>query len=212
MQLRWHTRKPAPSQSHPVIAPCGMHPRLKLIGSLLIAALALVACGDPVAPDEAAPGGSPRERSHTAAPSASLPPATPDPADGVRNRNAYVEAICPPFEAIALLDPRLAALRSAGAGGGDVTTYGPEVDLVAEELRVILNDLEAVPDWTEGSLLRNEVINALHELRSALLTAGHELDARDAADRLAAVPYISRPTLELGMQRATDAGFECSFG
>lgn len=92
-----------------------------------------------------------------------------------------------------------------------MTSYGAEIDFVANELRMILNDLQAVPNWTPGTLLRGGVIDALHEVRSALLTARRQLGAHDAAAQLAALPYISRPTVELGVQRATEAGFECAF-
>lgn len=178
---------------------------------VLLAAMTLTACGGQVVPSPTPARLATPEDSETSGATPVPLPATPDPAARPESRTAYAEAICPPFEAIALLDPRLAALRAAGAAGDDVTTHGAEIDLVAEELRVILNDLATVPDWTPGAVLRNEVSAALHDLRISLLDASDRLTEADGADQLAAVPYIARPMIDQGIQRAVDAGFECSF-
>ena len=176
----------------------------------LLAVLALTACGGQVPPPTPSRLATPGDNA-TANPTPPTAPATPGPAAGQNARTAYSEAICPAFESLALLDPRLAALRAAEADGVDVTTLSPEIELVADELRQILNDLAAVPDWTPGVVLRNEVIRALHELRVALVSARDRVDEPDAPARLAAVPYVARPAIDVGMQQATDAGFVCSF-
>ena len=91
-----------------------------------------------------------------------------------------------------------------------MTAHGPEIELVAGELRGVLNDLSAVPDWTPGRLLRNELMGALHVMRSTLLFVARDLDDRDAGERLAATPYIARPMVDQGMAQAANAGLDCA--
>lgn len=136
---------------------------------------------------------------------------TPDPAAEISSRQAYSDAICPALEATALLDLRLAELRAAGAVGGDFIPYAHEIASVAEELRIIVNELQAVPDWTSGRLLRDELILALRQVRTALLRAAGDLDGSDPGALLAAVPYVARPAMDLEASRAVDAGFRCAF-
>jgi hypothetical protein len=172
-------------------------------------ALVLAACG------QAAPSVTPAATAEPTAAStpSAAPPATraptPDPAQGVGRRTAYIDAICPLFLDILELDPRLAALRSEGADGGDVPAQVDEIGAVEAELRTVINELDDVPDWAPGRLLRWELSGALHEIRSALLRVARDVEARDAATQLADVPYISRPTLDSGMQQAANAGLSC---
>lgn len=180
--------------------------------SFLILVLVLAACGAPVTPDH-----TQSTPSASAPPPAGGAPATPpspapttDPAASVGRRDAYIESMCPTFRAILALDPRLADVRAAGATGGDVSAHGAEIESIAGELRLVLNDLDAVPDWTPGRLLRIELILALHRMRSALLLAARNLDRSDAAERLAQVPYIAGPRVDRGMAEAVDAGLNCS--
>lgn len=171
-------------------------------------ALVLAACGqaEPSPTPEAVPPSAPAA---TAEADPATPPPTPDPAHGVGRRTAYIDAICPVFLDILELDPRLAALRSEGADEGDVPAQADEIGAVEAELRIVLNDLNAVPDWAPGRMLRSELSGALHEIRSSLLRVARDVEAEDAATQLAGVPYINRPTIDSGMQQAANAGLSC---
>ncbi len=178
-----------------------------------VVALVLAACG------QAAPSVTPEATSSSAeaptviaeptAADPATPPPTPDAAQGVGRRTAYIDAICPLFLDILQLDPRLAALRSEGADDGDVPAQAEEIGAVEAELRTVINDLNEVPDWAPGRMLRSELSGALHEIRSALLRVARDVEARDAAMQLADVPYVSRPTVDSGMQQAASAGLSC---
>lgn len=187
-----------------------MNSPVSLLAVLVIAALALSACGG-VSTTHPAPSRSVTSSADaTAAVPTPAPRVTPDPVISAGSREDYIEAICPIFLTILVLDPRLADLRAAGTDGGNILSHATEIDSVAAELRTVINDLDGVPHWTPGSQLRTQLVLALHEMRSALLLVAQGLDHRDAAERLAGVPYIARPTVDEGMARAASAGLDCS--
>jgi hypothetical protein len=140
------------------------------------------------------------------------PASVPPSADDAAARGAYAEAICPLLIDIATLDPRLAAMRGAGAEGGDMTVHAAELELLAEELRRILNGLEAVPDWGPGQRLQFELVTALHAIRTQILIASRDLERFDAADGLAAIPFVASEILDRAMATATTAGLTCAEG
>lgn len=186
-----------------------------LVATTVVVAIVLAACGQALpSPTRTydGTGRSPTPAPSTTPPLASPAPttaATPDVARGVAARDAYINAICPVFLDILSLDPRLAALRSEGGADGDVPGQLDEIEAVAAELRIVVSDLDAVPDWAAGRLLRFELIGALHEIRSALLRVARDPERHDAAAQLAAIPYISRPAIDTGMGQAADAGLSC---
>lgn len=141
----------------------------------------------------------------------STPVATPDLAAGSEAREAFVIAMCPVLSGLADADGRLITLRQVGAAGGDVGAQASEVDDVGEAVEDVLNDLEALPDWTYGRRLRISLIGALHEIRVALAGVGEQLTAGHpaASDAMAAIPFIVDDGVELGMNQAVEAGLTC---
>ena len=161
-----------------------------VIGLLVVVLLA--ACGTQAPPSTSS--------------STSAPPA---PSNDAGARDAYGTAICPVFTALIALDPRLAALRTAGAEGGDVTGQATEIAGVSDELLAQLNALEAVPEWSSGADLRYHLITALHAIRARLLRIGDDAAASSAAEELASLPFIASEAMDLAMQDATEGGLTC---
>lgn len=162
-----------------------------VIGLLLVVLLA--ACGTQ------APPSTPSSTSAPPAPSS----------DARMARDAYSMAICPVFTALIALDPRLAALRAAGAEGGDVTGQATEIAGVSDEVLAQLNALEAVPEWSSGADLRYHLITALHAIRAGLLRIEGDVAASSAAEDLASLPFIASEAMDLAMQDATEGGLTC---
>jgi hypothetical protein len=162
-----------------------------LLGLLLVAAL--TACGASLAPSLAPSG--------VAAPSL----------DGfdVAARAAYQEAMCPIFNAILAIDPRLKDLRQAGATGGDVSGQAGEVDAVIGDLLITLDDLDDVPEWSFGDELRISLVNALHAIQTHLLGVADDPAGATAAETLAATPFIATEAMDRSMARAVEAGLSC---
>ncbi len=167
-------------------------PDHRLLAALIVVVLALAACGGAV------------PSSPTPAASASL-----SAAEQAAARDAYAGAMCPIFETLLALDPRLAAMREAGAGGGDMSAHGAEIDAIGDELLTALDALEAVPDWAPGSSLRFQLISTLHAMRAELLRAGNDPAADGAAEALAAIPFIATDALDRAMRDARDGGLPC---
>jgi len=124
-------------------------------------------------------------------------------------RVAFNSAICPILADIVELDPRLAAMREAGAGGGDMTAHATEIDALSNDLSEILDDLEAVPAWTEGANVRYLLINGLHGIRARLLHVGDDPAAGTAAGDLAELPYLATEAMDLAFSKAARAGLSC---
>jgi hypothetical protein len=163
--------------------------RLHLRFSVLAGGLALVlaACSSP------------------AAPSATTATPSPIPTDAPGAREAFGAAVCPVFTDLVALDPRLAALRAAGEGGGDVSAEADEVGAVGEELGRLLEELEAAPAWSGGNRLRLELITALHGIHAHLLAAGDDASAAE----LAAIPFVAGAGMDQAMADAVGAGLSC---
>jgi hypothetical protein len=161
-----------------------------LLGLLLVAAL--TACGASLAPSLAPSG--------VAAPSL----------DGfdVAARGAFQAAMCPIFNSILAIDPRLKDLREAGAAG-DVSAQAGELDAVIDDLLITLNDLDDVPEWSFGDELRFNLINALHAIRTHLLGVAGDPSSATAAETLAATPFIATEAMDRSMARAVEAGLSC---
>jgi len=159
----------------------------------LLAATMLVACGTQSAP--------------SVAPSASA--AAPVPSVDTDARDAFNAAICPLFTGILEIDPRLAALRGVGAEGGDMTAQAKQIGAVEDELGLLLNDLEAVPEWSSGADLRYHLITALHGIRARLLRIGGDPGAGTSADELANLPFIATEAMDIAMQDAIGGGLSC---
>lgn len=168
--------------------------RLATALASLFLASATAACG---AAEVATPTASP------------TPPPPPSPASTV-GAAAFGEAICPIFDDIVQLDPRLMELRDAGEAGEDVEEHSAEIDAVTEKLRTILNDLEALPTWEPAGSLRLGLITSLHAIRTHLLLVGEEPRADDAAAHLAATPFVASEAMDRGFAQATEAGLTCA--
>jgi hypothetical protein len=145
----------------------------------------------------------------TATPSPSAVARTPVP-DTPATRDAFATAICPIFLAILEVDPRLAAMRAAGAAGGDMTVHQAELETLAEELLVILGDLEAVPDWGPGQRAQIELITALHRIRTEIVVVVEDLTASGAAETIAAIPFIASDAMDRAMASAASGGLTCT--
>jgi hypothetical protein len=167
----------------------------------LLAITLLAACGA-----VAAPSATPNAASQppTAAPSASV-----ESEADLAARVSYSAAICPIFSGIIELDPRLQAIREAGAAGGDMTAQAEELREVGDILGGLLADLEAVPEWQAGANLRYHLITALHGIRAQLLHVGNDPAAGSAADDLANVPFIASDAIDRAVQDAVEGGLTC---
>lgn len=167
----------------------------------LLAITLLAACGAVAAP--------------TATPSAASQPPTGAPPASVESeadlaaRVSYSAAICPIFSGIIELDPRLQAIREAGAAGGDMTAQAEELGEVGDILGALLADLEAVPEWQAGANLRYHLIMALHGIRAQLLHVGDNPAAGSAADDLANLPFIASDAMDRAVQGAVEGGLTC---
>ena len=162
----------------------------------MLTSLALVACGTQVSP-------SASNLPASGAPSASI---------DIAARDAYAGAMCPVFTSILELDPRLAALRRVGAEGGDKAAQSAEVTALTEELLAVLNDLEAVPEWTQGAGLRYQLTMGMHGIRAHLLQIAEDPTANSTAEDLAAIPFIATEAMDLAMRDAVRGGLACEYG
>lgn len=181
-------------------------PRLR-VGVILLA-LALAACGG-----EPAPTSTPGSASATA-PAASIAAASgaagASAAPSIdQAANDYSVAMCPIFDDLVRIDPRLAALRQLGAEGGDVADSADELNAMTEELGATLDDLEAVPEWSEGAELRFLLISALHAIRAHLAQVAEDPGAAGAADSLAETPFVASAQMDRAMGAAVAAGLTC---
>lgn len=131
------------------------------------------------------------------------------PSQQIAARSAYQAAMCPIFNAILAIDPRLEDLREAGAAGGDVSSLAGDVDAVVDDLLVTLNDLDDVPEWSAGDELRFSLINALHAIRTHLLAVAGDPSGATAAETLAATPFIATDAMDRSIARAVEAGLSC---
>jgi len=161
--------------------------------AVALAAAMLTACGTTSTP------------SGTPPPSAVPPAATTD----VAGRDAYNAAICPVFESIIAIDPRLAALRAAGAEG-EVSDLGGEIDALNDDLGGVLEALDAVPEWDPGADFWFQLITAVHGIRPRLLQIAGDPNAPEASGDLAALPFIASEGMDLAFRNATAAGHECA--
>jgi hypothetical protein len=127
-------------------------------------------------------------------------------------RDAYNAAICPVFDAILILDPRLLALRGTGAGSDPAAIDAEEVDAVIAELGTALTDLDAVPDWEAGRNLRYQLVTALHAIRARLLQVARDPTARGSLDHLAELPFIASVAMDRAYGQAVRAGHTCQAG
>jgi hypothetical protein len=138
------------------------------------------------------------------APTASV--AVNDPAA----RAAYQAAICPVLTTVAEMDDPLAALRAAGEAGGDMTAHAEAMNGVADDLRVVLTDLDAVPVWDPGQRLRFELLSSIHAIRARIVATADHLDTTAAAREMAAIPYVASIAMDRAMARAIENGFDCA--
>ena len=122
---------------------------------------------------------------------------------------AYNAAICPVFDAMLELDPRLAALRSAGANRVAEGVAPGEVDDVIAELGGLLDDLEAVPDWDAGRSLQYQVLTALHGIRARLLQVANDPTSNASLAQLGDLPCIASEAMDLAYNQAFEAGHRC---
>ena len=160
---------------------------------VLMAAVLLVGCGSQATPTSTPP----------------VPVASASAADDPVARAAFSAAICPIFDGILEIDPRLAAMRAAGSAGGDMSAQATEIDAVNDELLGLLNALEAVPEWASGMGLRFHLISSLHAIHAHLLAIGEDAASTTAAEELAALPFIATNAMDRSMQDAVGAGLNC---
>ena len=162
----------------------------------VISVMTLVACGAQVAP------------STSTVPASSAPSASID----IVARDAYAGAMCPVFTSILELDPRLTALRLVGSESGDTAAQSVEITTLAEDLRGVLDQLEAAPEWTQGAGLRYRLITSLHGIRAHLLHIAEDPTADSTAEDLAAIPFIATEAMDRAMQDAVRSGLSCEEG
>lgn len=174
-------------------SPRSTTPARLLLGAILLATLA--ACGA-----SATPSPTPVAATPTLAPAA-----TDDPAA----RQAYADALCPILLRVVELDPRLADMRSAGAAGGDMTVNEARLTSLAEDLRVVLTDLDAVPAWNPGQRLRFELLTALHAIRAHILVVSDDLADAGAAEAMAAIPFVASTAMDRAFASAAEQGLTC---
>lgn len=136
------------------------------------------------------------------------PTATPDPEAAA----AYAAAICPIFDTILAIDPRLGALRAAGAEGGDMSGFDAELTGLSDELRVVLNDLDEVPAWGPGNRFRFELTSSLHVIRAELLAVARDTSDPDAAAAMADIPFVASPAMDRAFASAVESGLVCAAG
>lgn len=182
-----------PAGSTYTLGPMPFRLRLAAPVSVLLVTSLLAACG--ALPSPTASSGD--------------PVATPAASVDIAARDAYNAAICPIFTGILEIEPRLTALRRAGAAGGDMSGHATEIDAASAGLKVLLDDLEAVPEWSEGANLRFLLITALHAIRSRVLSIGEDPGAGTAAEALASLPFISSDAMDVAMQTAVSGGLNC---
>ena len=127
----------------------------------------------------------------------------------VAARGAFQAAMCPIFNSILAIDPRLKDLRQAGTTGGDVSGQAGEVDAVIGDLLITLDDLDDVPEWSFGDELRISLVNALHAIQTHLLGVADDPAGATAAETLAATPFIATEAIDRSMVRAAEAGLSC---
>src|SRR5688500_3783455 len=89
--------------------------------AVLVAAVLLVGCGSQATPSSSPP----------------VPVASASANDDPIARAAFGAAICPIFDGILEVDPRLAAMREVGSAGGDVSGQSVEIGAVKDELLVL---------------------------------------------------------------------------
>jgi hypothetical protein len=142
----------------------------------------------------------------TASPVAS--PVTNDPAA----RAAYAAALCPIVARVLDMDPRLEAMRSAGTAGGDMTAQAQPMASLADDLLVVLTDLEAVPEWGPGQRFRYELITALHGIRAHILFVNEDLADAGAAEAMATIPFVASDAMDRALATASAAGLACGEG
>ncbi len=137
------------------------------------------------------------------------PTPTPDPLAEAAARDAFAAGVCPIFDGLLALDPRLRDLRAAGAEGEDLGGLDTEIASVVDDLLEQLDALEALPDWGPGRDLRFQLITAVHEQRARLLLVAEDLSAADAAEGLANLPFVSSEAMDLAMTDAVQGGLTC---
>lgn len=167
----------------------------------LLASIILTACGSLTAP--------PSDPSTAEQPASAAPSASVESAADLAARLSYSAAMCPIFDGILELDPRLQAIRDAGSAGGDMTPHAQELDEVGDLLLGLIEDLDAVPDWQAGANLRYHLITALHGIRAELVHVVDNPAARTAADELANIPFLATDAMDIAVQDAVDGGLTC---
>ena len=188
-----------------------LNPRSRA-GIIGLLALALVACGGQTNATPTPASASPSAGGIAAPSEAGTPSgvaASAAPSIDVAAASAYSVAMCPIFDDIVDFDPRLAALRQLGAEGADVADNADELNALADDLGATLDDLEAVPEWSEGAELRFLLINALHTIRVHLVRIAEDPEAAGAADSLAETPFVASPQMDRAMSAAIAAGLVC---
>jgi hypothetical protein len=124
-------------------------------------------------------------------------------------RDAYTTAICPIFDAIVIVNPRIDALRDAGIEGDPEAVATEEVDSVIAELGTVLDDLEAVPAWDPGGSLRYQVLAAIHGIRARLLRVAEDPGSPTSMRTLAGLPFIASDAMDFAFAQAMQAGYAC---
>lgn len=170
--------------------------RFRLFAPICVLVALLAACAGSTSPSALSGSGHPQT---TAA----------SPADDPAALAAYTAAMCPIFDLILAVDPRIGDVRAAAADGGDMSGQATEMAALSEELLVLLTDLEAVPQWNPGAALRHQLITSLHGIRAALLHVGRDPGAHDAADDITGMPFIATDALDRAMSLATQGGLAC---
>lgn len=121
----------------------------------------------------------------------------------------YIAVICPVFDALVVVDPRINELRAVAADGGDMLGEQEAIASLGDDLLVLLNQLESLPAWEPGAGLRFELMSSLHGIRARLLDVDRDPGAADAAALIVGMPFIATEALDRAMGTASRGGLVC---
>jgi hypothetical protein len=124
----------------------------------------------------------------------------------------YIAVICPVFDALVVVDPRLNDLRATATEGGDMADEQEEIASLSDGILVLLNQLESLPAWEPGAGLRFQLMNSLHGIRARLLDVDRDPGAADAASLIEGMPFIATEDLDRAMGTASRGGLVCESG
>jgi hypothetical protein len=111
-----------------------------------------------------------------------------------------------------VIDPQINDLRAVAQEARDMAAEEESMAALSDDILIILNELETLPDWQPGAALRFHLTDSLHGIRARLLRAGRDPGASDAASGIAGMPFIATDELDRAMTIASQGGLACASG